>query len=135
MIAYYPELKLLHVVAVLASGLIFLLRGTLVQVGRQRWALAPFPRYLSYTVDTILLTAALALLSVLPSAVFANGWLTVKLSLLPAYVVSGWLALRRGQRGRAGFLWFACAIAIYAFMVVVARFHDPLGPLYFLGSD
>lgn len=129
---FYPQIKLVHVVAVLASGLLFMLRGTLVLLGRERWALAAAPRYLSYTIDTILVTAALALLSVLPSGLFANGWLTVKLLLLPAYVACAWLALRRGSRGRAGFVWFAGAIAIYAFMLVVARLHDPLGPLRFL---
>ena len=132
MIAFYPEIKLVHVIAVLASGLLFLLRGSLVQVGRPDWAFAPLPRYLSYAIDTVLLTAAFALLSVLPPAVFTNGWLTVKLVLLPVYVVCGWMALRRGRGIRAGASWFAVAIAIYAFMLVVARLHDPLGPLRFL---
>lgn len=135
MIAFYPEIKLVHVIAVLASGLLFLLRGSLVQAGRPYWALAPFPRYLSYTIDTILLTAALALLSILPSGVFTNGWLTVKLLLLPAYVVCAWMALRRGNGSHAGTFWFAVAIAIYAFMLVVARSHDPMGPLRFLGLN
>ena len=129
---FYPEIKLVHVVAVLASGLLFLLRGALVQLGRERWALAAAPRYLSYTVDSVLLTAAFALLSVLPPAAFANGWLAVKLLLLPAYIACGWLALRRSGAGRARMLFFLGALAIYGFMLVVAQRHDPWGPLRFL---
>jgi len=110
---FYPEIKLVHVVAVLASGLLFLLRGALVQLGRERWA-------------------AFALLSVLPPAAFANGWLAVKLLLLPAYIACGWLALRRSGAGRARMLFFLGALAIYGFMLVVAQRHDPWGPLRFL---
>ena len=50
-------------------------------------------RYSSYTVDTVLLTAALMLVSMLPAAMFANHWLTVKLVLVVAYVGLGTLAL------------------------------------------
>ena len=132
MIEFYPEIKLVHVAAVLASGLLFLLRGTLVQLGRDRWALAAAPRYLSYAIDTVLLTAAFALLTVLPSAAFANGWLAAKMVLLPVYIACGWLALRRGSEGRARRGWFAAALAVFACMLVVARRHDPLGPVRLL---
>lgn len=132
MIEFYPQIKLVHVAAVLASGLLFLLRGTLVQLGADRWALAPVPRYLSWSIDTVLLTAAFALLTVLPSAVFANGWLAVKMVLLPVYIACGWLALRRGPGGGAPRGWFVAALAVFAFMLVIARRHDPLGPVRLL---
>ena len=35
MIELYPQIKALHVIAVLASGSLFLLRGLLVRAGRQ----------------------------------------------------------------------------------------------------
>ena len=75
MIEFYAEIKFAHVAAVLASGCLFLLRGILVQVGRNSWALAPLPRYLSYAIDTTLLTAAFMLLTILPATVYGNaGW-------------------------------------------------------------
>ena len=81
----------------------FLLRGLLVQAGHARWAPAPLPRILSYAIDTTLLTAALVLLTILPSSVYANGWLIAKLALLPAYIGLGWLALRGdGLRAQLG---------------------------------
>src|SRR3546814_4636832 len=62
-----------------------------------RWPhLAPI-RWTSYTVDTCLLTAALMLLTVLPGALFSNGWLTVKIGLLVVYIVLGVFAIKRGR--------------------------------------
>ena len=50
MIEFYPETKLVHVSAVIASGLLFFVRGLAVQLGG-RWAMAAPLRYLSYLVD------------------------------------------------------------------------------------
>lgn len=78
MIEFYAQIKWVHVLAVISSGSLFLLRGLSVQLDRPGIALSAPLRFLSYTVDVVLLTAALMLLSILPGAVFANGWLTVK---------------------------------------------------------
>lgn len=128
MIEYYAEIRTVHIAAALTSGGIFLLRGLLVQAGRQSWALAPVPRYLSYAVDTTLLTAAMMLLTILPAAVYANGWLVAKLALLPLYVGLGWGALRARAPGRRRALLAGAAIT-FASMYAIARAHDPLGPL------
>ena len=110
----------------------FLLRGILVQVGRSTWALAPLPRYLSYAIDTTLLTAALMLLTILPAAAYSNGWLVAKLALLPAYIGLGWLALRSTASRRL--VYFVAALLAYACMFAIARAHNPLGPInLFLG--
>src|SRR5262245_40625801 len=128
MIEFYGQIRLAHIAAVVASGSLFLLRGLLVQAGRPAWALAPGPRYLSYAVDTTLLTAALMLVTILPSGVFANGWLAAKLALLPMYVGLGWGALRARTSGRRRLL-FVGALVAYVAMFAIARAHDPLGPL------
>jgi uncharacterized membrane protein SirB2 len=132
MIEFYPQIKAAHVVAVLCSGGLFLLRGALVQVGAPaavRVAMAAPTRYLSYGVDTALLTAALMLLTILPGAVFANGWLAVKLVLLVVYVVLGTLALRRGRTPAARRACYVAAILVFGFMLTVARTHQPLGAI------
>jgi len=49
------------VAAVLLSGALFLTRGLLVQAGERRVAMSGLARYASYTIDTVLLTAALML--------------------------------------------------------------------------
>ncbi len=78
MITFYLPIKTVHIVSVLASGGLFAVRGLLLLNGRA-WAMSAPMRYLSYSIDTVLLTAALMLATLLPSGVFANGWLAVKL--------------------------------------------------------
>ena len=96
MIEFYPQARVVHIGAVLCSGTLFALRGASVLAGA-RWPMAAALRYLSYSIDAVLLTAALVLVAMLPSAMFANHWLTVKLVLLLAYVALGSLALKRGR--------------------------------------
>ena len=128
MVEFYPQIKQLHVGAVFASGTLFLLRGLAVQAGAS-WGMAAPVRYLSYGIDMVLLTAALMLLTLLPAAVFANGWLWVKIGLLIVYVGLGTFALKRGRTGVVRLACFVGALAVFAGMYVIARTHDPLGPL------
>jgi uncharacterized membrane protein SirB2 len=129
MIAFYAQIKLVHLIAVLLSGSLFAVRGIGVLAG-QRWPLAAPLRYLSYSVDTTLLTAALMLLTILPAGLFANGWLTLKLVLLVVYVVLGTLALKRGKTLRVRAISFFAALLTYGYMLGVARMHHPLGVFY-----
>ena len=61
----------------------------------------------SYAIDTALLTAALMLLTILPGAMFANGWLAMKMVLLVVYVVLGTLALKRARSPRSRAVFYA----------------------------
>jgi len=128
MIEFYLQIKSVHLAMVIASGLLFALRGAAVLAGA-RWAMAAPLRYLSYTIDTALLTAALMLLTALKLNPFAVPWLSVKLALLVVYVVLGSLALKRARsrRARAGF--YVAALVTFGFMYFVARAHHPLGLL------
>src|SRR6187402_3909377 len=99
MIEFYPEIKWVHVAAVLASGVLFALRGTAMLAGA-RWYMAAPLRYLSYTVDTVLLTAALMLATILHQYPFVHGWLTAKVGLLIVYILLGSLALKRARTAR-----------------------------------
>jgi uncharacterized membrane protein SirB2 len=131
MLELYPEIKLVHVTAAIASGSLFLLRGTAVNWGGSWGMIAPI-RYLSYTIDIVLLTAALLLLAILPTVVYSNGWLWLKLTLLVAYVGLGTLALKRGRTEGIRRGCFVAAIVVYTCIYFIARTHDPLGPVKFL---
>lgn len=132
MIEFYPHIKWVHVATVLASGLLFALRGLLVQARRPRWAMAAPVRYLSYAIDTTLLTAALMLLTILPGAMFANGWLAAKVALLVVYVALGTFALKRGRTPRVRVACYLAALAVFGFMYTIARAHHPGGLLWML---
>ena len=128
MIEFYLQIKSVHVACVIASGLLFALRGAAALTGA-RWAMAVPLRYLSYSIDTVLLTAALMLLTVLKLNPFVVPWLSVKLMLLVVYVVLGSLTLKRAPNRRSQAVCYAAALAVYAFMYFVARTHHPLGLL------
>lgn len=130
MFEFYPQIKWVHVACVLASGSLFALRGLLVQLGHAGAAQWMPVRWLSYAIDTTLLTAALMLVSILPGAMFANGWLTTKLVLLVVYVVLATLALKRARTPRARRIFFIAALVTYIYMLGVARMHHPLGWLH-----
>ena len=84
-------------------------------------------RYLSYSIDTVLLTAALMLATILHQYPFVHGWLTVKVLLLVVYIVLGSFALKRGRtpavRTSAGSL----RCSSISSSISIARAHHPLG--------
>jgi len=130
---FYPQIKDVHIAAVIASGLLFALRGIAVQAGAS-WAMAAPLRWTSYAIDTVLLTAALMLVSILRQYPFVNGWLTAKVCLLAVYVGLGTFALRRGRTPHARLACFLAALATYAFIASIAVEHDPRGALLMLGG-
>lgn len=132
MLAYYAHVRSVHVAAVLLSGALFMTRGLLVHAGRPRWAMAPPVRYASYSIDTVLLTAALMLVTMVPGTMFANHWLTAKVTLLVVYVVLGIFALKRTGTARWRVVCFIAALAVYVVMLGIASAHHPLGWLVIL---
>jgi uncharacterized membrane protein SirB2 len=126
MIEFYPQIKWVHIAAVLCSGSLFFIRGCML-LNNMKLAMAAPVRYLSYCIDTVLLTAALMLLTLLPTAMFANGWLWLKVFLLLVYIVLGSFALKRGHNRKQRTIFFIAAVLVFAFVISVARAHHPLG--------
>src|SRR6185369_3065155 len=120
---FYLQIRAVHVAAVIASGLLFAMRGVAVQWGA-RWAMSTTARWTSYMIDSVLLTAALMLVSILHQYPFVNGWLTAKVSLLVVYIVLGTFALRRAQTLRARGWCYLAALAVFLFIVSIARAHS-----------
>lgn len=127
MIEYYPQLRHAHIGLVMLSGGLFAVRGLIALAGRPDWARLKPLRVLSWSIDTLLLSAALMLLAALKLNPFTTAWLGVKLLVLVGYIVLGIFALSgdRGRWQRAGF-YFA-ALACFSFMYAVARAHHPAG--------
>ncbi|GAB2623683.1 SirB2 family protein [Novilysobacter erysipheiresistens] len=129
MIEFYPQIKMIHIALALLSGGLFAVRGAGVLAG-MRWPHWLPVRWTSYAIDTSLLTAALMLLTVLPGAVFANGWLTAKLVLLVVYVVLGVFAIKRARTRTAKAICYIAALATFGMVYTIARAHHPLGWLH-----
>ncbi|RMH90918.1 hypothetical protein EBB59_09065 [Lysobacter pythonis] len=126
MIEFYPQIKSAHVHLVMSSVALFALRGGF-SLFSARWPRHAAARYASYAIDTALLTSGAMLLTILPGALFANGWLAVKLGLLVVYVVFGILSMRASfpRARRLGF--YLAALATVFWMYGIARLHHPLG--------
>lgn len=126
MIEFYPQIKLVHVVSVLSSGALFFVRAAGVQLG-QGWPMAGPLRYLSYSIDTVLLTSALMLMTVLHQFPIVSSWLTVKVTLVMVYIVLGTFAIKRARTPRLRFICTAGALIVFGLIVSIARTHNPLG--------
>ena len=133
MIEFYPQIKAAHIGLAILSGALFALRGAGVLAG-MRWPKSLPARWLSYAIDTTLLTAALMLLTALRLNPFVIPWLAVKLALLVAYIVLGALAMGRAADPRIRAVCFGAALACYGFVYTIARAHHPLGFLQGLAS-
>lgn len=124
MSGFYLQIRLAHVILVCCSGGLLALRGTLALAGAP-WANHMALRWLAYTIDTCLLTAALMLVSIIHQYPFVDAWLTTKVVLLVPYVVLGSYALHRASSpaGRAAAL--AGALLVYLYIAGIAYWHDP----------
>jgi uncharacterized membrane protein SirB2 len=126
MTEYYLLLRHVHIGCAVISVALFVLRGALM-LAESPWQRTTVLRYLPHAVDTVLLTSALMLTTVVHQYPFAHAWLTAKVVLLVAYVVLGSVALRRGPTKAVRTAALAGALLVMAFLVSVARAHHPLG--------
>jgi uncharacterized membrane protein SirB2 len=118
-------LKHIHVSCAVISITLFFLRGIWSFMGssimRQRWV-----KIVPHFVDTALLVSALALAYTIDQYPFLDGWLTAKFFGLVLFILLGTIALKYGKTKTVRVsAWFA-ALAVFAYIVLVARQHNPL---------
>lgn len=120
----YVELKSIHLGTVALSACLFAVRGGWMLADsprlRQRWV-----RIVPHLIDTVLLASAIGLCMSLHQYPFVQGWLTAKLMALLAYIGFGSLALKRGRSKAIRTAALIAALATFAYIVAVARTHDP----------
>lgn len=126
MTEYYLALRHVHIACAILTIALFVLRGGLM-LASSPWQQNVVLRYLPHVVDTVLLTTALMLTTVIRQYPFAAGWLTTKVVLLVVYIVLGSIALRRGRTRPVRIAAFVAALVTVGYLVTVARAHDPLG--------
>jgi uncharacterized membrane protein SirB2 len=124
----YSWLKPLHISLVTASGALFAARGIGVLAG-QAWPMRPAWRHTSVAIDIGLLCAGIGLWTMLALNPVRQHWLAAKLALLLVYIVLGSLALKRARSWRGRLASFVAALAVFSWMVSIARSHQALGAL------
>src|SRR5512137_1079099 len=126
MAEYYLALRHAHIGFAILSVSLFTLRGCLM-LARSPQVHSAWLKYPSYLIDTLLLTFALMLMTIIHQYPFVTGWLTTKVALLVVYVVLGSIALKRGRTRRMQVAAYFAALLTVAFLYSVARAHHPLG--------
>jgi uncharacterized membrane protein SirB2 len=115
-----------HVCAVTVSGTLFFTRAVAVAAGAQ-WPRRREVRIASYMVDTLLLSAALTLVLILPKEIFANQWLSVKLGMVISYIAFGVAAMRPSLPLPTRRTSLIAAMAIFLNIIGIAVTHHPFG--------
>jgi uncharacterized membrane protein SirB2 len=126
MIEYYLALRQVHIGCAILTIALFTFRGGLMMAGSPLLG-SRVLRFLPMAVDTVLLTTALMLTTVIHQYPFTTGWLTMKVVLLVVYIGLGTVALRPGRSKRVRVTACFAALATVGFLVTVARTHSPLG--------
>lgn len=120
LIEFYPEIRWVHIAAALASGSLLLVRGLGLRFGVPAATAAPV-YYLGYTIDIVLLSAALMLATILHRVPFADPWVTTKIGLIACYLLVGTLVFRSGISRRAQSAFLAAAMLLFLTLITVAR--------------
>jgi uncharacterized membrane protein SirB2 len=89
--------------------------------------MTPAWRRASAGIDTVLLAAGATLWALLGLNPLQQSWLGTKLALIVVYIGLGTFALRRAPTRRAKAAFYVAALALFGFIVGVARAHAPLG--------
>lgn len=122
--ALYQLARNLHLLFVALSIGLFMFRGALMVVESALLA-SKVLRILPHVIDTLLLASAVWLVVMLREYPFVHGWVTAKVLGVVVYIVLGSIALRRGSTRRMRLAALAGALATIAYIISVARFHDP----------
>ncbi len=126
----YTALKHLHITCASLSIIGFCLRFVVLlsPAGQQWWQRQPRGlRVLPHLNDTLLLTAALTMSSLLGQYPFIDSWLTAKVFGLIAYIVLGALALQTHRSPPQRLAAAAAALLCYGWIVSVAQSKQPAG--------
>lgn len=122
----YSDIKQMHIFCVLLSGALFVLRGALMLL-KSPLSQHRVLKRATYLNDSILLVAGVTMVAWAGIHPVATPWLFLKLVLLVVYIVLGLFALRLAKTYRHRLVFFLAAVAVYAFMISVARQHNPWG--------
>lgn len=118
-------LKSIHVFCAACSFTLFFLRGIWSlndsPIMRQRWI-----KFVPHIMDTLLLVSAIALAFTIQQYPFVDAWLTAKVVGLLLYIGLGFVALKYGKSKTLRLSAWLAAQAVFIYIVLVARNHDPL---------
>ncbi len=115
----YGVLLFIHVGTVIISITGFVVRGVWMMQSsallQQRWV-----RTAPHINDMLLLASAIALVVITSEYPGPSSWINAKIVALVAYIMLGIIALNRGKTMQVRVTAWVLAVAVYAYMVLVA---------------
>ena len=120
----YLTLKMLHMTCAILSIAGFTLRGVL-KLQDSALLEKKFFKVVPHIIDTMLLVSAIALTFLIGQYPLADAWLTAKVIGLFLYIFLGLVTLRFAKTQPVRLLAFVLAIAVFAYITMVARTHNP----------
>lgn len=115
----YTTLKYLHAFTVVITLALFLLRSVWMLIDSPRLQ-ARWLKIVPHINDTLLLTAAIALLLVGSLNPLEQPWIMAKIIGLLAYIGLGTVALKRGKTKTIRVKAMIAALGVFAYIVAVA---------------
>lgn len=114
----YASLRVLHIVTVHITLILFLLRGYWMLRDSPRLA-DRWVRIVPHVNDTVLLLAAIALLAIARLNPLEQPWVLAKIVGLLAYIGLGTVALKRGRSKALRVKALIAALSVFAYIVAV----------------
>ena len=115
---FYYLLKLGHIACVVISGSLFIYRYARLRVHPNQ-RLAKALKVLPHINDTVLLSCAIGMLSLIGLNPFTTPWLLAKIVALLVYIVLGAICMRSLPGSRRQAVSFVAAISVFAYILLV----------------
>lgn len=120
----YAALKIIHVISVIFSYLLFMLRGIWMMqnssILQRRWV-----KILPHVIDTVLLASAVTLVTMIQQYPGMSTWLSAKIGGLLLYIILGMIALRFGKSRKIKIISWITAQIVFFYIVLVALTKNP----------
>ncbi len=120
----YAALKIIHVISVIFSYLLFILRGIWMMqnssILQRRWV-----KILPHVIDTVLLASAVTLVTMIQQYPGMSTWLSTKIGGLLLYIILGMMALRFGKSRKIKIISWITAQIVFFYIVLVALTKNP----------
>ncbi|GAA5442480.1 hypothetical protein Misp06_00654 [Microbulbifer sp. NBRC 101763] len=115
----YTLIKHTHVFAAVLSITLFLLRTSLDLSRNTAWRQTPL-RWIPHVNDTVLLSAAIALVVIGSWNPAIYHWLAVKIALVFGYIIAGFFALKQSSTQRTRIIAIVLAVVQAALIFYLA---------------
>lgn len=120
----FTGFKHLHLLCAVLSISGFLLRAYWAFLGSDRLQ-ARVVKILPHIIDTLLLASAVAMLMIWQVSPFMLPWVMAKIIALIVYIVLGMAVLKWAKNNAQRGIYFAAALVVISYIVVVAITKNP----------